>query len=236
MGFEKRTGVPLIEGYGLTEASPIVSANLLYGTDEMRRSGTIGFPLPGTDWRIVDRTDPHRDLGIGEGPEDKDHIGELAVNGPQVMVGYLDNPAETEAHFFEEDGRRWLLTGDIGFMNQAGMVTILDRKKELIKVKGFSVFPKDVENLLGRHPAISEVAVAGLPDSQSTELIKAWVVLKPEFVGKVTEAEIIAWSKENITHYKVPRQVEFRESIPKNLVGKVLRRELREHDPLWPQG
>ncbi len=119
-------------------------------------------------------------------------------------------------------------------MNAAGNVTILDRKKELIKVKGFSVFPKDVENLLGRHPAISEVAVAGLPDSQSTELIKAWVVLKAEFVGKVTEEEILAWSKENMTHYKVPRFIEFRESIPKNLVGKVLRRELREHDPLWP--
>lgn len=234
MGFEKRTGVPLIEGYGLTEASPIVSANLLYGTDEMRRSGTIGFPMPGTDWRIVDRTDPQRDLGIGDGPEDKDHIGELAVCGPQVMVGYLDNPAETEAHFFEADGRRWLLTGDIGFMNAAGNVTILDRKKELIKVKGFSVFPKDVENLLGRHPAISEVAVAGLPDSKSIELIKAWVVLKAEFVGKVTEEELLAWSKENMTHYKVPRFIEFRESIPKNLVGKVLRRELREHDPLWP--
>ncbi len=232
-GFEGKAQVPLIEGYGLTEAGPVVSANLLYGTDEQRRGGTIGYPLPGTDWKIVDRNDPHRDLGIGEGPEDRDHIGELAVCGPQVMLGYLDNPAETEAHFVEMDNRRWLLTGDIGFMNQEGNVTILDRKKELIKVKGFSVFPKDVENLLGRHEAVSEVAVAGLPDTQNTELIKAWIVLKPEFAGKITVEEILAWCKENMTHYKVPRQVEFRESIPKNLVGKVLRRELREQDPLW---
>ncbi len=232
-GFEEKAQVPLIEGYGLTEAGPVVSANLLYGTDEERRGGTIGYPLPGTDWKIVDRNDPHRDLGIGEGPEDKDHIGELAVCGPQVMLGYLDNPAETEAHFLEVDKKRWLLTGDIGYMNQDGIVTIMDRKKELIKVKGFSVFPKDVENLLGRHESVSEVAVAGLPDTQNTELIKAWIVLKPEFVGRITEKEILAWCKENMTHYKVPRHVEFRESIPKNLVGKVLRRELREHDPLW---
>lgn len=231
--FETLTEVPLVEGYGLTEASPVVSVNLLYGPDELRRSGTIGLPLPGTDWRIVDRADPYRNLGIGDGPDDQDHIGELAVCGPQVMQGYLDNPDETEAHFFEEDGKRWLLTGDIGYMNAAGMVTILDRKKELIKVKGFSVFPKDVENLLGRHPAIDEVAVSGLPDAENTEVIKAWVVLKPEFSGKITPEDIIAWARENMTYYKVPRYVEFRESIPKNLVGKVLRRELREQDPLW---
>ncbi|MBU1218609.1 AMP-binding protein [Myxococcota bacterium] len=233
--FESVTGCPLVEGYGLTEASPVVSVNPLWCSDDQRRSGSIGIPLPGTKWRIVDKSDPTIELGIGSGPDDKDHIGEIAVCGPQVMQGYLDNPEETASHIIDVDGENWLLTGDIGFMNPHGQVTILDRKKELIKFKGYSVFPKDVENLVGKHECISEIAVAGLPDADSGEVIKAWVVLKESWKSKITEDELIKWCMENITHYKVPKYIEFIDEIPKNMVGKVLRRLLRENDPIYQE-
>jgi len=221
--FERVTGGRLVEGYGLTESTPVVSASPFWGE---RKIGTIGLPFPGTDWKIVDKDDHKKDLPVGES-------GEIAIAGPQVMKGYLNKPEETAETIVEMDGKRWLLTGDIGFMDELGRITINDRKKQLIKYKGYSVFPKEVEELVGGHEAVNEVAVSGLPDEETGEVIKAWVVLNQEYIGKITESELHAWCKDNLTHYKVPRHVEFREELPKSMVGKVLRRELQEADPIW---
>ncbi|MBN1945283.1 MAG: AMP-binding protein [Bradymonadales bacterium] len=223
--FEKKTSALLVEGYGLTESSPVVSAGPFWGN---RKIGTIGLPFPGTEWKIMDIETTTREMGVGE-----DQSGEICVAGPQVMVGYLNRPEETDETIKEWDGKKWLLTGDIGWMDEKGRVTINDRKKQLIKYKGYSVFPKEVEELVGGHEAVSEVAVAGLPDRETGEVIKAWVVLKPEFQGKLTEEELHEWCKKNLTHYKVPRYIEFRDDLPKSMVGKVLRRELQEADPLF---
>jgi long-chain acyl-CoA synthetase len=167
-------------------------------------------------------------------PPGEANIGELCIAGPQVMKGYLNRPEETaETIKTFPDGKRWLLTGDLGFMDEDGQVWLRDRKKQLIKYKGYSVFPKEVEELVGAHPMVSEVAVHGLPDTEAGEVIKAWVVLRPDAEGKLTEEELLAWCKENMTHYKVPRHIEFRKDIPKTMVGKVMRRELAEQDPIY---
>lgn len=221
--FEKVTSARLVEGYGLTESSPVISAGPFWGN---RKIGTIGLPFTGTEWKIVDSADATKEIPIGE-------AGEIAVAGPQVMVGYLNKPEETAETIVEMGGKKWLLTGDIGRMDEHGRITIEDRKKQLIKYKGWSVFPTEVETLLLGHEAISEVAVAGLPNTESNEIIKAWVVLKPEFEGKVTPEEIVAWAKENLTFYKVPAMVETIDELPKTMVGKVLRRVLQEKDPIW---
>jgi long-chain acyl-CoA synthetase len=223
--FEKITGGRLVEGYGLTEASPVVSGGIFWGD---RKLGIIGYPFTGTDWKLVDTETGTKDVGIGP-----DQTGEIVVAGPQVMKGYLNQPEETADHIRERDGKLWLYTGDIGWMDEHGLITICDRKKQLIKYKGYSVFPKEVEELVGGHEAVSEVAVAGIPDPETGEIIKAWVVLRPEFKGKITEKELIAWCQENLTHYKQPKLVEFKDDLPKTLVGKVLRRELQEADPLY---
>ena len=228
--FESVTGAVLVEGYGLTEASPVVSAGPFWPEGE-RRVGTIGLPFPGTEWRIVDAAAPHKDLGIGENAEDSEHVGEIAVAGPQVMKGYLNKPDETADTIVVMDGKRWLLTGDIGYMDDTGQIVILDRKKQLIKYKGYSVFPKEVEELVGMHEQVREVAVAGLPDEEAGEIIKAWVVLEPG--SGISEDELMAWCAESMTHYKRPRALEFRAELPKSLVGKVLRRELQIADPIW---
>jgi len=177
----------------------------------------------------------------GQEPDQELHTGELCVAGPQVMVGYLDQPAETADHIKEWNGKKWLLTGDVGFMDPQGRVMLRDRKKQLIKYKGYSVFPKEVEELVGNHPAVLEVAAAGLPDRETGEKIKAWVVLRPEHRGRVTTEELLAWCRQNMTHYKVPSYLEFIDELPKNLIGKVQRRLLQEADPLYrppqpPQG
>lgn len=223
--FEKYTGAKLSEGYGLTEACPVVSCAPFWGK---RSIGTIGLPLPMTEWKIVDQNDHTKTLGMGE-----EAVGELAVAGPQVMKGYLDNPEESADILIDMDDKRWLLTGDIGYMDEFGRVVILDRKKQLIKYKGISVFPKEVEELIGGHEAVSEVAVAGLPDETAGEIIKAWVVLKDDQKGALTEQQLLDWCRENMTRYKAPKLLEFRDAIPKNLIGKVLRRELQEADPIW---
>ena len=223
--FERATGARLVEGYGLTESSPVVSAGPFWGN---RKIGTIGLPFPGTEWKIMDLETTSEEMGVGE-----ENAGEICVAGPQVMKGYLDQPEETAATLKEWDGKRWLLTGDIGYMDAEGRVVINDRKKQLIKYKGYSVFPKEVEELVGGHDGVSEVAVAGLPDEETGEVIKAWVVRRPEARGQLTETRLMAWCKENLTHYKVPRHFEFRDELPRTLVGKVLRRELQESDPIW---
>ncbi len=221
--FEKATGAILVEGYGLTEASPAVSAGPM---TDFRTIGTIGLPFPGVDWKIMDMETGTRELPPGEN-------GELVVAGPQVMTEYLNRPEETAETIREFEGKRWLFTGDIGFMDELGRVTINDRKKQLIKVRGFSVFPKEVEELVGAHEGVVEVAAAGLPDREMGEIIKVWVVLRDGWKERLTEADLIAWCRGKMTHYKVPAQVEFRESLPKTVIGKVMRRQLREADPVY---
>jgi long-chain acyl-CoA synthetase len=223
--FEAKTGARLSEGFGLTECSPVVSAGQFWGN---RKVGTIGLPFPGTEWRILDSDTGTKDLGVGQ-------VGELCVAGPQVMKGYLNQPEETSDHLIQFEGKTYMRTGDIGVMDETGTVTIMDRKKQLIKFRGYSVFPKEVEELVGGHPAVSEVAASGIPDPEDGEIIKVWVSLKPDHRGKITEKELREWCKANMTHYKVPRLIEFRDEIPKTLVGKVMRRELQEADPLFIQ-
>jgi long-chain acyl-CoA synthetase len=222
--FERKLpGVVLREGYGLSEASSGVAIGP-YDKDFV--AGSIGLPLPGVEWKIVDISTGERVLPPGE-------TGELILSAPMVMAGYLENPQETADALREKDGKMWLFTGDLGYMDEYGRVFLNDRKKQLIKVKGYSVFPTEVEQLMSAHDCIQDIAVAGLPDAETGEAVKAWVVLKEEWQGKITPDELRQWAKTNITHYKVPKHIEFIQEIPKSLVGKVLRRELQEADPLY---
>ena len=217
--FEELTGGNLIEGYGLTEASPVTHANPIDGE---RRSGSIGLPFPSTDQRVVDLETGTRILGIGE-------PGELCVHGPQVMLGYYRQPEETRLVL--NDG--WLRTGDIATIDADGYVFIIDRKKDLINVGGLKVYPREVEEVLYQHPAVAEAAAVGVPDEARGEVVKAFVVLKPGH--SATEAALIEFVRERIAHYKAPRSVEFRSALPRSGVQKVLRRELRG-DPAGPAG
>jgi len=221
--FERATGVTLVEGYGLSEASPVVSGGPLSDVDT---TGTIGLALPGLEWRIVDIETGTRVLPPGLS-------GELVVAGPTVMQGYLNNPTETEMTVRELDRKRWLYTGDIGFMDECGRVTLNDRKKQLIKMKGNSVFPTEVEQLMGDHECILEVAVAGLPDKDTGEAIKAWVVLRDEWKGKISTDQLRHWCLENMAKYKIPKYIEFIDEVPKTIIGKVMRRQLQEEDPIY---
>ncbi len=233
--FQKNTGGKIVEGYGLSEASPVVSAGNLFGESPL---GTIGMPLPGTDWAIFDDREfekgPIAD-GMPGSKYGEENTGELCVCGPQVMKAYLDQPEETKETLKAWNGRIWLLTGDIGFMREDGCVTLRDRKKQLIKVAGHSVFPKEVEELIMKNEAVSEAAVAGLPDPEGKvgEITKAWVALKPEYIGKITEEELKAWTEKNMTKWKCPAIIEFIDDVPKNIMGKVQRRMLQEADPLY---
>ncbi|MFO7796282.1 MAG: AMP-binding protein [Promethearchaeia archaeon] len=235
--FQKNTGGKIVEGYGLSEASPVVSSGSLFGESPL---GNIGMPIPGTDWAIFDsNADDLGDGPIADGlPESKygeENTGEICVCGPQVMKEYLNRPEETAATLQEWDGRIWLRTGDIGFMRDDGLITIRDRKKQLIKMSGHSVFPKEVEEFLMKNEAVNEAAVAGLPDPEGKvgEIIKAWVALESEYEGKITEQELINWCVKNMTKWKVPTQIEFIPEVPKNVLGKVQRRALQEADPLY---
>ncbi|MBD3197173.1 MAG: AMP-binding protein [Candidatus Lokiarchaeota archaeon] len=235
--FEENTGGKIVEGYGLSEASPVVSSGSLFGESPL---GNIGMPIPGTDWGIFDaNADNLSDGPIADGLSGskygEENTGEICVFGPQVMKGYLNRPEETATTLQEWDGRIWLRTGDIGFMREDGLITIRDRKKQLIKMAGHSVFPKEVEEFLMRNEAVNEAAVAGLPDPEGKvgEIIKAWVALEPEYEGRITEQELIDWAKENLTRWKVPTQIEFIPEVPKNVLGKVQRRALQEADPLY---
>jgi long-chain acyl-CoA synthetase len=223
--FEAVSGGRLVEAYGLTECTTAVSAGPFNGKDE---PGKIGLPYPGVDWTIFDQEDFSKGPIEGFGIE---NTGEICVCGPQVMKGYLDNPKATRETLKEWDGRIWCLTGDIGFMDKTGQITIRDRKKQMIKYKGYSVFPKEVEELVANHPEVIEVAVAGLPNEEAGEIVKAWVQLKEG--TKVNSNDLINWCKENITHYKCPKVIEIIDEIPKSMVGKVQRRELQINDPIW---
>ncbi len=214
--FEKLSGAKLTEGYGLTEASPITHGNPVYGR---RQNGSIGFPLADTDAKIMDSETGTRECKTYE-------TGELVVKGPQVMKGYFRRPEETNETL--RDG--WLYTGDLGMMNDDGYFIIVDRKKDMIKRSGYSVFPREIEDFLYKNPHVLECAVIGVPDKESGEEIKAFVALKPASKGTVTEKEIIAWAKENMAAYKYPRIVEFVDEIPKGTAGKILRRALKEQE------
>jgi len=204
------TGNEITEGYGLTEASPVVSVN---PTHIAPRIGTIGVPLPSTDVRILD--DEHRDVPLGE-------PGELAVRGPQVMRGYWHNDEES-ARVITADG--WLLTGDIATMSEDGFFTIVDRKKEIIVASGFNVYPGEIEDAAMLHPKVAEAGAIPIPDERAGEVPKLFVVRRD---ASLTEAELKAFLKEQLTGYKRPRTIEFIDELPKNNVGKVLRRRLRE--------
>ena len=213
--FEELTGGKLIEGYGLTESSPVTNANPLYG---LRRVGSIGLPFPSVDVKVVEVRDGQiAELPVGE-------EGELAVKGPNVMMGYWHRPLESAETLI--DG--WLLTGDVAKQDEDGYFYIVDRKKDLIIASGYNVYPREVEEVLFEHPAVMEAAVVGVPDPYRGENVKAVIVLRPEFKGKTSEEDIIAFSRKSLAAYKIPRKVEFRDELPKNIVGKVLRRELKE--------
>jgi long-chain acyl-CoA synthetase len=208
--WQQAMGVPLIEGYGLTEASPIVCANPL---DAREFSGMIGMPIPST--RVEIRDEAGQTLPRGE-------AGELCVQGPQVMRGYWNRPEET-ARVLSADG--WLRTGDVCQMDARGWIRFVDRYKDVVVVSGFKVYPNEVEEVLAMHPGVREAGVAGVPDEKSGEVVKAFVVRNDP---ALTAAELIAHCKANLAAYKVPKQVEFRDTLPKSPIGKILRRALRE--------
>ena len=213
--FESLTGGKLVEGYGLSEAPTATHCNPLYGDI---RAGSIGLPLPDVDCRIISLDDGFTVLKPGE-------VGELCVQGPQVMKGYHNMPTETANSL--RDG--WLYTGDIAKMDEDGYFYIVDRKKELIKPGGYQVWPREVEEVISSYPKVLEVGVAGVMDAYRGETVKAWVVLKPGETA--TEEEIREYCKQNMAPFKVPTQVEFKSELPKTTVGKVLRRELvKEHE------
>jgi len=207
--WEKQTGVPIAEGYGLSETSPILSANPFDGT---YRLGTIGLPFPSTEMAIMD--DDGNKLPIGE-------RGEICSRGPQVMPGYWNRPEETKKSFHGE----WFRTGDIGIMDEDGFFKIVDRKKDMILVSGFNVYPNEIEEVIAAHPKVLEVAAIGIPDANSNEAVKIFVVKKDQ---SLTEKELHDYCVENLTGYKRPKVIEFRDDLPKSNVGKILRKDLRE--------
>lgn len=211
--FMELTGGTLVEGYGLTEASPVTHCNPPQGG--LVKEGSIGIPIPETDAAIFDLDNPDRILPVGE-------VGELAVRGPQVMKGYWNRAEETAAVL--RNG--WLYTGDIARMDEDGYFYIVDRKKDMINVGGLKVYPREVEEVLFQHPKVKEAAAIGSPDEFRGEVVKAFVVLKEG--ATADEKEIIDFCSERLAKYKVPRKVEFVKELPKTLVGKVLRRRLRE--------
>jgi len=212
--FEQLTGGKLVEGYGLSETSPMTHANPLFGRNKV---GTIGVPVPDTEAKIMDLETGTKEMPLGE-------IGELVIRGPQVMKGYWNMAEETRNTL--RDG--WLYTGDIARMDQDGYFQIVDRKKDMIIAGGFNIYPRDVEEVLYTHPKVKEVVVAGVPDLYRGETVKAYIVLKEGQTA--TAEEIIDFCRQNLAKFKVPTAVEFRESLPKTMVGKILRRMLVEEE------
>ena len=210
--FEELTGARLIEGYGLSEASPVTHSNPVLG---LIKKGSIGMPFPSVDAKVVD--EEGKELPPGE-------VGELAVKGPNVMKGYWNRPEETQKTL--KDG--WLFTGDLAKMDQDGYFYIVDRKKDMIIAGGYNIYPREVEEVLYQHEAVQEAAVVGVPDPYRGETVAAFLVLKPEYQGKVSEKDIERFCRQNLAAYKVPRIIQFRESLPKSSVGKILKRELQK--------
>ena len=220
--WKRLTGVPIIEGYGLTETSPVAIANPL---DIKDWTGTIGVPIPSTEATVLD--DDGEPVALGD-------VGEICIRGPQVMKCYWNRPDETDKAFTDNG---WLRTGDMGFMDERGYFKITDRKKDMIIVSGFKVFPNELEDVISAHPGVREVAAIGVPDDKSGEVVKIFVVKRDE---SLTEAQLLDYCRKNLTGYKVPKFVEFRaEPLPKSNIGKTLRRELRNSSvqpPTLPVG
>jgi long-chain acyl-CoA synthetase len=214
--WERRTGAIILEGYGMTETTAVSHTTPVHRP----KKGSFGLPLPGMKAAIIDHAGTDF-VPVGE-------VGEMVLNGPNIMQGYWKRPEGTAETFVEIDGERWLRTGDLVSMDEEGYFHFFDRKRDLIKHKGFSVFARHVEEVLYQHPQIKAAGVVGVPDPKVGNVIKAYVVLESEARGKVSEEEIIAFCRKNLAHYKVPQIVEFRGELPKTDVGKVSRRELRE--------
>lgn len=212
--FKNATGARICEGYGLSEASPVTHINPLHG---VAKHGSIGLPVPGTDAKIVD-------MDLGGPPLPAGKLGELAVRGPQVMAGYYNKPDETA----DVLRNGWLYTGDIAYMDEDGYFFIVDRKKDLIISAGYNIYPREIDEILHQHPKVQEAVAVGIPCDARGEVVKVFVV--PKEGEKPTKAEIIAFCRQKLAGYKVPRHVEFRESLPKTMVGKVLRRALRAEE------
>ncbi|HET8759944.1 MAG TPA: long-chain fatty acid--CoA ligase [Nitrospiria bacterium] len=212
--FEALTGGKVVEGFGLSEASPVTHVNPIFGR---RKKGTIGLPLPDTEAKVVDVESGTREMPLGE-------AGELLIRGPQIMAGYWRRPDETAAVL--RNG--WLHTGDVASIDSDGYFTIVDRKKDMIKTKGENVYPRDVEEALFRHPKIKDAVVVGVPEEFMGEMIKAYVVLREGETA--TEDEITAYCGRELAKFKVPKAVEFRQELPRTIVGKVLRRVLLQEE------
>jgi long-chain acyl-CoA synthetase len=218
--FEALTGARLVEGYSLTEAMMALCVNPVKGPN---KPGSVGMPLPDVHVRVFDADEGTRVLATSE-------AGEIAISAPQLMAGFWNRPDETAGALRDhtEDGiaRRWLHTGDLGYLDEDGYLFIVDRKKDLIKTSGFQVWPREIEEVLATHPAIAEVGVAGVPDGTKGEMVKAWVVLRANQTAD--EAGLRAYCRERLAPYKVPSKIEFRTELPKSVIGKVLRRVLRD--------
>jgi len=212
--FEDLTGAKISEGFGLTETSPLTHCNPVYG---MRKTGTVGVPVSDTDAKIVDIEDGLTEMPIGV-------EGELLIRGPQVMKGYWNRPEATDEMI--KDG--WLYTGDLATMDEDGYFRIVGRKKDMILCSGYNVYPDEVDRVLMGHPAVLEAATIGVPDERRGETVKSFIVLKPD--AKVTSEDLVAYCREHLAAYKIPRFVEFRDSLPKSTVLKILRRELRDEE------
>jgi len=213
--WEKTTGCILVEGYGLSETSPVLSVNPL---DGHHKNGTIGLPFPSTELRIL------RDDETWASPGEK---GEICAKGPQIMLGYFNRPDETVKVIFEDANGRWFKTGDIGIEDTDGFFKIVDRKKDMILVSGFNVYPNEIEDVVAQCPGVLEVACVGIPDEKSGEMVKIFVVKKDQ---QLSEDQVKAFCRENLTGYKCPKKIEFRNELPKTNVGKILRRALREEE------
>jgi long-chain acyl-CoA synthetase len=210
--FERKTGAIVLEGYGLSEASPVTHCNPPFA---QRKPGTVGIGLPMTEYKVVDVATGTEEVKPGE-------LGELIIRGPQVMKGYWNMPEETAVTL--RDG--WLYTGDIATVDEEGYVSIVDRKKDMIIASGYNIYPREIEEVLYEHPAVREAVVIGVPDAYRGETVKAILVLKE---GKtVSEEDILDHCRQNLAVYKVPKIIEFRQELPKTNVGKILRRVLRE--------
>jgi long-chain acyl-CoA synthetase len=212
--FERLTGSTILEGFGLTESSPVTHCNPIQGT---RKIGSIGIPIPGTDVKIVDPMDPAKVLTEGQ-------EGELAIRGPQIMKGYWGMPEETSQVL--RDG--WLYTGDLAVMDDEGYFRIVGRKKDMILCTGYNVYPDEIDRVLMTHEAVLEACTIGVPDPKRGETVKSFVVPRPGM--EISPEEIIAFCREQLAVYKVPGQVEIREELPKSSMMKILRRVLREEE------